>query len=849
MKNVIRFLNKKGKFNLLILLVSSCFFNTSAQNCLSIMADFGTSPTSETLPEEWSGTGGFATNETFLKDNVGYYLIAQRYLCTGGIDHPFSISFRHACSQQGCNTKLHVSYSIGSASGPFHLIQSFSSSDTDWHSRICEIPDTIKTAEKVYLKMTASARVHYLDDVKVQYNCMERLCPVMIFEQDELACWATDSCFKNPLSVYWDNQLLTIPVIYSSSNPAVATVDKNGCVTLTGVGATRISAVVPATDLYEQGEASYALNVNMPCEGVIASDTFTENSSLFTLSWDKGESSKSNYGFKSELENTDPVFIPQRGKQSLVINDGKMRLSSIHFDTDQYKDLFLTLSIGSYNVSPGNGADLDDYLRISVSADGGSTWKPQLLLKGKSNICWPLEDENELHVRYNSEGKISIVKGQAFGKIRLTDLPATENLCIQIEAYNDSDGELWVIDEFSLCGSLRFVTPAMITAQFLADKKEIALSQIWNQEAVDRLRKAFRETGFSVEKADLTQAVFLDENNLDTLFSGLENLTAVKMNRWPDHFGGFERVNPNCLIYVSNPPEILPETYSNIIWGDRAFRIELTDKYPFESPTSFVAQEISYTRYFSPDKISGYNVAAGWETIVLPFKVDRICAVDRSNADLAPFSELPFDYASGKRPFWLRLLTPEGFRAAEVLEANTPYILSMPNNDKYADRWNIWGNVVFSATEARIEPLDFTKEKGVEYDMLPTLKGESQGLSVYPINDEGSYFVADLRETKPFEAYVVSHQPLGKAPLRYGFNQDDGLMTELVDITMLADKPQIRLFVKNDILLIESENDLHLPLYHASGILLSYLSIHKGRNEVKGLSPGVYLIANKKIIL
>jgi len=60
------------------------------------------------------------------------------------------------------------------------------------------------------------------------------------------------------------------PVTYTSSNEPVATIDKDGNVTIKGVGTTTITAKTAETEVYKAGEASYKLIVKRPAiEGQI----------------------------------------------------------------------------------------------------------------------------------------------------------------------------------------------------------------------------------------------------------------------------------------------------------------------------------------------------------------------------------------------------------------------------------------------------------------------------------------------------------------------------------------------------------------------------------------------------
>lgn len=89
---------------------------------------------------------------------------------------------------------------------------------------------------------------------------------------------------------------VTTGVTYSSSNPAVATVNASGVVTLVGAGTTTITATAPATDQYEAGEASYTLTVNPADEG---GDDEQGNDPVTVTK------SMSSYGFSNEQKVTE----------------------------------------------------------------------------------------------------------------------------------------------------------------------------------------------------------------------------------------------------------------------------------------------------------------------------------------------------------------------------------------------------------------------------------------------------------------------------------------------------------------------------------------------------------------
>ena len=103
-----------------------------------------------------------------------------------------------------------------------------------------------------------------------------------------------------------------------------------------------------------------------------------------------------------------------------------------------------------------------------------------------------------------------------------------------------------------------------------------------------------------------------------------------------------------------------------------------------------------------------------------------------------------------------------------VIRANVPYIISMPNNDAYADRYILKGKVTFSAKDVVIEATDEESCQQVMGDVafIPAFGHKKPSESVYALNlysvydnhPEGSIFLHNYREVRPFEAYTTSMQ-------------------------------------------------------------------------------------------
>ena len=225
--------------------------------------------------------------------------------------------------------------------------------------------------------------------------------------------------------------------------------------------------------------------------------------------------------------------------------------------------------------------------------------------------------------------------------------------------------------------------------------------------------------------------------------------------------------NPNMLIYVQSEPKAL-ENRDNVVVNGFAKNIVLKDvaegNNNFYCPQAFTAEMISYTHEYRQQTQVG--VSRGWESIALPFNVQTI--THEKQGVIAPFGNT----ASGKH-FWLRRLGDNGLMQATKIEANVPYIISMPNNPEYSNDYNLPGRVTFSAENVTIPvtgPVTLAKADNSVL-MVPAFQSVDRSSEVWALNVgqsrgeyyEGSVFERDYREVRPFEAYTV-HQSDSPAP-------------------------------------------------------------------------------------
>lgn len=285
--------------------------------------------------------------------------------------------------------------------------------------------------------------------------------------------------------------------------------------------------------------------------------------------------------------------------------------------------------------------------------------------------------------------------------------------------------------------------------------------------------------------------------------------------------------NPNLLLYVTDS-SYAPSTVNNVVVNGTAESIILAEADSgnnFYCPQEFTARSISYAHNYT--MTTGIGEARGWETLALPFDVQQV--KHENKGELTPFA----NWKSGneEKPFWLMELSSSGWRETDRIMANTPYIVSMPNNEKYKEEFLLNGKVTFSAENATVRKSEDVKN--VQYEgrtFIPTFSEIGEGDGAYALNvsndyetnvsgvADGSRFVLNLRRIHPFEAYMQS-----SAKTR-AFDISDGMG------------------------IVTNNEKLMIKVYNLKGQMLKH---QEGTEEdiKKHLPKGLYIINGKKIIV
>ena len=302
--------------------------------------------------------------------------------------------------------------------------------------------------------------------------------------------------------------------------------------------------------------------------------------------------------------------------------------------------------------------------------------------------------------------------------------------------------------------------------------------------------------------------------------------------------------NPNLLLYVDSEDQA-PEGINNVVVDGKAKSITLTDatgNSNFYVPVAFqVTDTIKYTRNFQQKTEPG--VSCGWETIVLPFTVNKITHETMSNVTITPFAN--YRGWEEQRPFWLYTLDNNDIRPAYGIEANVPYLICMPNADEYGDQYNLAGNVTFMATNVDIAVSKPIEETQGDITFVPTYQSVPASADVFTLNvnqeykgyPAGSLFVSNFRDVRPFEAYSIHPSAVAKKVNEARMYSVSSLIggdgaTGIIDVMLK----------KND----GTDSDTVVKVYSLSGALIKQ---GKAEDVTNGLPKGVYVANGKKFVV
>lgn len=211
------------------------------------------------------------------------------------------------------------------------------------------------------------------------------------------------------------------------------------------------------------------------------------------------------------------------------------------------------------------------------------------------------------------------------------------------------------------------------------------------------------------------------------------------------------QASPNCLFLMDNDAQTPEGLAQNVVKGNTAEQVVLTDGYDFDAPLAFTATVIKYQRIFDQGTDAR---GGGWTTLVLPFDVETV------DADGQPIDWFHNSSETGKQFWVMELVSDDGgtviFRHTDAIRANTPYIIAVPG-DTWGPQWDLRNKTItFTGSgNASLRKGISQALTGESYQFRGTMKQKDM-TDIYALNATGSAFKLGDTTIDAFRAYFVS---------------------------------------------------------------------------------------------
>lgn len=303
-----------------------------------------------------------------------------------------------------------------------------------------------------------------------------------------------------------------------------------------------------------------------------------------------------------------------------------------------------------------------------------------------------------------------------------------------------------------------------------------------------------------------------------TIFKGCHQLSYVDWkSSAPIDSTYFVGVGYNTLLYVYGDTEAVTED-AYIVRDGQADSVSLNLNSPFIIPHEFKARHIEYVKDFSQENVIG--VASGWETLVLPFDVQRVSHEEKGILT-------PFGVSGSEHHFWLGAFNGTAFEHTQAIKAHVPYIISFPNSNDYQAESCIKGSITFSADNATVHStMNVPAVNGTEFNFVPVYEKVFKAANRLMLNTydhsgsepAGSTFQSNKMSLRAFGAYMQS-KGASKAPhqfpIRFIYSEEEEAPAATTGTAIYS--PDGRLVRDADETTVNGTNGLHPGIYISRG--------------------------------
>ncbi len=170
-----------------------------------------------------------------------------------------------------------------------------------------------------------------------------------------------------------------------------------------------------------------------------------------------------------------PQSVPlgSDGGTAFQVTNGRATLtSSANINGSIYSYLSMSLNLMAISFgNTSNGMETSDFVRVSISLDGGTTWQQQVEVRGtsNSNAWWQYSATGLAGISYHDGTRLATFfprnsaqrVADGFSNIQIVNIPATAQFRWRVEMQNDNGNERWAIDNIRINGTANYdLTPA-----------------------------------------------------------------------------------------------------------------------------------------------------------------------------------------------------------------------------------------------------------------------------------------------------------------------------------------------------------------------------------------------------
>jgi len=137
-------------------------------------------------------------------------------------------------------------------------------------------------------------------------------------------------------------------------------------------------------------------------------------------------------------------------------------ISMAGIDVSQYTNINLSMKVGAFRTGTTQGLDINEFVQVETSIDGGVNWSTESVLRGYSNSRWDFTATGVFNAYYtgtNNGATIDTRNGNAelangIASYYVKNLPSSSNLLIRITLAVDRSDEIWALDNIKIEGQL-----------------------------------------------------------------------------------------------------------------------------------------------------------------------------------------------------------------------------------------------------------------------------------------------------------------------------------------------------------------------------------------------------------